>query len=420
MASPSILYALQSGNLYRVAGALAGPGQWTDLNGGIQSFAMASPSTLYALQSGNLYRVDGALAGPGQWTDLNGGVQSLNDVPVANVPYIPANGILFGPDGPSYLDVQQGNENDCWLIASLAEVAARAPLEIEKMFTYIGTEEENGSVVGLYTVRFFNNSGTPEYVTIDTELPAGGSYYDRPTNGVLWVALAEKAYAAANAAGFVTTCYKNVNSYDALGNLNNSGGLSSWALQAITGQTIGSTTNLNNVASDWNAGSLIVLGTSKNKPTDSDKAIEADHAYAVVGYDESSGMFLIMNPWGTDSAGWAPGLDNQVYGLFSTSQEVLLQNFSEEFNGISTASGLAQASLNPIGLTVQWSYTANPPTAGANMQEEPDSVSENRSCLEFNSLQTKGIAEPTEASFSIDNPQSGLLKRWHFEVDYEM
>ena len=71
------------------------------------------------------------------------------------------------------------------------------------MFTYEGTTVENGATVGVYAVRFYDGTATARYVNVDTELPSGGNYYDRPNNGVLWVALAEKAYAEANAAGYV-------------------------------------------------------------------------------------------------------------------------------------------------------------------------------------------------------------------------
>ena len=99
------------------------------------------------------------------------------------------------------------------------------------MFTYQGTTVENGATVGLYSVRFFNGAGVAKYVTVDTELPNGGQWYDQPQNGVLWVALAEKAYAEANGAGYVTTGTPGSDSYNAL-----NAGNPVWALQAITGK----------------------------------------------------------------------------------------------------------------------------------------------------------------------------------------
>ena len=88
------------------------------------------------------------------------------------------------------------------------------------MFTYDGTTVDNGATVGLYTVRFFNTSGSAVYVKVDTELPSGGEYYDHVRNDLgtqaLWVALAEKAYAEANGLGYVTTSNEYQDSYNAL------------------------------------------------------------------------------------------------------------------------------------------------------------------------------------------------------------
>ena len=83
------------------------------------------------------------------------------DHPAADTAYSPVSGSLFGANGPSYLDVHQGAVGDCWLMASLAEVAARNPSDIQNMFTDLGSTTENGSVVELYKVRFFDSAGSP-------------------------------------------------------------------------------------------------------------------------------------------------------------------------------------------------------------------------------------------------------------------
>jgi len=259
--------------------------------------------------------------------------------PAAAVSYSPVNGTLFGANGPSYLDVEQGGLSDCWLLASLAVVATRDPSDIRNMFTYDGTNTESGSVVGIYTVRFFNNAGAPEYVTVDTELPSGGDYYDRPVNGVLWVALAEKAYAEANGKGFVTTSSPGSDSYAALNE-----GYPYWALQAITGKSASDfSINPTNIASAWNAGELIVLATSNP----SSSYIVPSHCYAVVGYNPSISMpFEVYNPWGTNSLGYAPGTyeGHQVYGLFNAPAAFLSQNFTAQSLGTGTAPGLGDHS----------------------------------------------------------------------------
>ena len=161
---------------------------------------------------------------------------------------------LFGGT-PSYKDVAQGKEGDCCLLASLAEVAARNPGDIESMFI------DNGD--GTYTVRFYNGS-TPDYVTVDTYLPSGGYLYDVPQTD-LWAALAEKAYAQENAEGWIGSNHPGVDSYQAL-----DGGWPQWALSAITGlsPTLTTSMNANSVMNAWLQGSFVVLCTG-NRPSSS-------------------------------------------------------------------------------------------------------------------------------------------------------
>ena len=278
------------------------------------------------------------------WANYQSATTFQNSVavnhPASATSYTPVSGSLFGANGPSYLDVRQGAVGDCWLLSSLAEVAARYPLDIENMFTNLGSAMESGSVVELYKVRFFNNAGVPEYVTVDTELPSGGGYYDQPVNGVLWVALAEKAYAEANGAGIVTTQQVGSDSYAALDE-----GQPAWALQAITGMSASSfAINPTNIAAAWNAGQLIVLGSS-SAPASPYIVGDAQgtHAYAVVNYTASSSQpFEVYNPWGADSSGWAPDTFNgqEVYGLFFASAGFLSQNFATQSFGTGTAPGL--------------------------------------------------------------------------------
>jgi hypothetical protein len=171
-------------------------------------------------------------------------------------------------------------------------------------------------------------------VVVDTELPGGGATYAHVVNGVLWAALAEKAYVEANSSGFVTTQQPGKDTYNAL-----NGGDPSWALQAITGgATTDSAINPNNpssIAQAWNSGKLIVLETSA--PTSS--YIVSNHAYAMVGYNVTSYQpFEIYNPWG-DSNGWAPGHSGSVYGLFTANSGFLSQNFCGSVTGIGAAAG---------------------------------------------------------------------------------
>jgi hypothetical protein len=274
-------------------------------------------------------------AGWSGWAPAQNAITLYN--PTASVGYAmpPSNSVLFTSSGPAPTDVTQGAAGDCWYIASLAAVAARSPQSVRNMFTYEGTTVENGVNVPLYMVRFFTSSGQADYVTVDTKLPQGGNYYDHVTNAltgqnILWVALAEKAYAEANGLGYITTANAHSDSYAGL-----NGGDPAKALQSITGkQAYDYSFVAGNLASDWNAGYPIVItsdaGSGANLYVDPNNPyIVGDHAYAVVGYNGSS--FQVLNPWGTYSNGTAPskGYNGQyVWGETWFSPAFLAANFS--------------------------------------------------------------------------------------------
>ena len=186
---------------------------WVNLGGYATEISATTDSTLVARgEDLNSVYADVGAAG---FTYL-GNIPLANPVAATAYSPAPASASLFlasNGDEPSYLDVDQGDVGDCWLMASLAEVAARDPQDIEDMFTYDGTTVDKGATVGLYTVQFFNTNGSAFDVEVNTELPAAGEYYDFVTNGlgteVLWVALAEKAYAEANSVGYVTTSHED-------------------------------------------------------------------------------------------------------------------------------------------------------------------------------------------------------------------
>jgi Calpain family cysteine protease len=207
---------------------------------------------------------------------------------------------LFGSNGPAVTDVAQGNVGDCWFLASLAETAARDPKLIQNMFI------SNGN--GTWTVRFYVN-GTPDFVTVNDELPVstlypsfnGGYAFDAPQNGVLWAALAEKAFVLENLTGRINTAQPGLAAYSALDS-----NMPSVALAAITGNTSlefnvepGMSAEL--IVAALEAGDLVCIGSDSSQ---SNPNIVPDHCYAVVGYNPSSSMpFELFNPWGANSAG---------------------------------------------------------------------------------------------------------------------
>jgi hypothetical protein len=247
---------------------------------------------------------------------------------------------LFGPNGPSFTDVAQGSAGDCWLLASLAETAARDPRIIQNMFI------NNGN--GTWTVRFYVN-GAPDYVTVNDQLPvdtvAGVYAFDQPQNGILWAALAEKAYAQENLSGGVTTGQQGVDSYAALNN-----GYASWALAPITGLssslylvTPGMTSQ--EIAAALQAGDLVCIGTTGSSVQNSH--IVASHWYAVVGYNPSSSMpFEVFNPWGINTYSNTNGA---TWGYFTSNGAFLEQNFYDWGVAGSAApgSGPVNAMLSP-------------------------------------------------------------------------
>jgi Calpain family cysteine protease/Tectonin domain len=318
--SPEV-YAIGGGNAAYVN---TGNG-WTDLGGYVTEIAGTTHSAVYAR---------GEVVSSIYASSSGSGFASVGSTPLAepnaDESYYPAvSGLtLYNGSTPRYLDVKQGSIADCWLLASLAEVADRDPQIIENMFTDDGTAVVNGSTVGVYTVQFYSMNGTRFGIQVDTEFPTTG-YADWVVSDMgtssLWVALAEKAYAEANGLGLVQTNHVGLNSYDSM-----NFGDPAWALHAITGNSAtDNSINTGNIASAWNSGQFIVLCDS----TPSSHYIVASHCYAVVGYNASSSQpFELFNPWGTNSAGWAdfPGQTGGAWGLFTANAAFISQNFNQQ------------------------------------------------------------------------------------------
>jgi hypothetical protein len=128
-------------------------------------------------------------------------------------------GVLSDSLGFNYTDVQQGSMGDCYFLASLAGIAemetyAKASSAIsvagytsalEKMFA---TNTDGGSSAPSWGVRFYDAKGQAQWVTVNNQLvvktgdtlPAYAALNTgKEGSKELWVALAEKAYAQANA-----------------------------------------------------------------------------------------------------------------------------------------------------------------------------------------------------------------------------
>jgi len=250
-----------------------------------------------------------------------------NNIP-DTVVYKTAQGVLFGPNGPSPNDIAQGWVPDCYFMSALGEIAQQSPQTIQVALSadFSGlltgeTAQHSGLLTGeiaqqspqtiqsmfinnhdgTYTVRFFeydaaNNTWQADYVTVNLELPvlqqsgqfAFADWYQggRPTtytdtSAVLWPALAEKAYAQLAAEGWSrstgpggsgnnsTPSDWNTNSYDALAY---GDGV---ALQQIGGSNItqnvvlakASTSDETALEQAFAHGSLVIFGSLAQEPS---------------------------------------------------------------------------------------------------------------------------------------------------------
>jgi Ca2+-binding RTX toxin-like protein len=230
-----------------------------------------------------------------------GDMPAIGDTGGTTVQYQQMAGNLIGAGGPSYTEVAQGLTGDCYYMAALGEVALHSPQTIVNMFT------DNGD--GTYSVRFYHNRA-PVYVTVNRELPVeagkmkrwfadwGNTVNTDPSN-VLWVALAEKAYAQLNESGWIgqdgTNSYKGID-----------GGFSADAIYQLTGVSA-SNTNVTNwlgqsSQSDfWKAFNQHKAMTLSSKNSGTNSFIVTNHVYMVIGF--SAGKYELYNPWGYDYAG---------------------------------------------------------------------------------------------------------------------
>ena len=199
---------------------------------------------------------------------------------------------LFGSAGISASEPSQGGIGDCYLIAAVVEVALDQPGLIASMFT------DNGN--GTYGVRFYAPDGAATYVTVSDATPNGDRTAHTP-QGTQWVTLLEKAYVTymAEFSGTANTWSAIAGGWD--------GGLS-----AITGKadnfyicaytaskTAWETSVDKAVISALGAGEEVLFGSFiDDKGSNGKTDLVSDHMFAVIGFDQTTGDFILRNPWG--------------------------------------------------------------------------------------------------------------------------
>jgi hypothetical protein len=197
---------------------------------------------------------------------------------------------LFGPNGPSVLDIDQGALGDCWILAGLGAIANQNPDVIRS------------NVVDFGDGTFGVHLGTSFY-RVDNDLPvamAGDqtlAYTGVGQGGSLWVSIIEKAYTHYRTPG--------ANSYISI-----EGGFTTDLYQAFRLDGMGSL-----IFSQF--GNASSLGAAIKQVVDAGKAptigiqtpitgmLLSSHQYIVMGYDldgltgEVTNVIL-RNPWGID------------------------------------------------------------------------------------------------------------------------
>jgi hypothetical protein len=240
----------------------------------------------------------------------------LPKLDVAGATYKAAAGTLFGANGPQGSDVAQGAGDDCYFLSNLGEAAQQAPQVIQNMFI------DNGD--GTDTVRFFEydnstKSITPHYVTVNRELPvnakgefvyANAWFGGRQTNidnsqNILWVALAEKAYAQLAEQGWSRANWSpqdDVNAYASIAFGNNriagqqiTGNISAVWVSLAAGTSSQVTATMNTLAANFQKGDLITICTEDRNMTD--PHLNKDHVYFVTAIDTQDDTITLTNPF---------------------------------------------------------------------------------------------------------------------------
>ena len=225
--------------------------------------------------------------------------------------YRAASGSLF-VGAPNYSNEKQGMLGDCYFIAAVGSLGTTNADAVRNMFV------DNGD--GTYTVRFYggtygafynqdgtisdgfaNGTGIADYVTVDRFLPSTSSGAFAYSNygaslsnsgNVLWIALAEKAYAQWNATG--KSGRTPANTYASI----EGGWMSNVNAQVLgynsTRYMVSNSANKTALVNALAAGRAVTIGTTGNATL-----MVSSHAYSITGYDAATDKFSIFNPWGT-------------------------------------------------------------------------------------------------------------------------
>lgn len=215
--------------------------------------------------------------------------------------YTQTQGTLFGSSGQARIgDIDQGSfMGNCAFLAALgATFAPQAGDAGNSMSTVINNMIlDNGD--NTYTIRFYapgsNGQMEAQYVTVDRRLATqdGRHFGARINNGVLWVALTERAYAQWR------EWREGQPGYNLIGNGDNL----SRPLQFVTGRRASefyTTYTFEQISNGLQTGRALTAGRYESTSTD---LIVGGHAYSITqAYVDSTGQqrVVVRNPWGID------------------------------------------------------------------------------------------------------------------------
>lgn len=297
----------------------------------------------------------------GSWllgTDLPSSSVSMRGYSTFSVSYATSTAPLYAAAGPSISNINQGYLGDCYLLSSLGEVANQDSSLITNMITVNGN--------GTYGVRFFVN-GAADYVTVDSQLADGGNIFNKSPD--IWASIVETAYAEFQASGNTTGGATSAgDSFSGIGN----GGSPEEALEEITGAS--QITDFDSTRSSWqkvtynsnlaftgvtmsqtNAGVLatlvgdlsahddVVLGSETNATDASGRTtLVASHAMSIYGYDSTTGLLEVRNPWGVAyGQTWDTTFEVSLNTLMADGDQITADNA-----GAATPASLMTASSN--------------------------------------------------------------------------
>jgi hypothetical protein len=356
----------------------------------------------------------------GKWflgTDLPS-VSNISGVNTGSVRYTSTSGTVFGVAGPQMSEINQGLIGDCYLCAALSELAAYNPGVLQSMIVSNGNDT--------YGVRFYVN-GSAQYVTVNNQLPNGGTFFQTGPN--LWGALVEKAYAQLQAGGDVTGGSTGFygNSYATIGN----GGYPWYTLEELTGATLITNIVSNYNHSSWNINYLsqslsFVSGTVGNTTQDilsvlitalsngndvllasyttahdsqGRITLEASHAFSIYGYDALTGLLELHNPWGTSTKqNWATTFEVSLSTLLAAGDVITIDNLSGNGNPTAPINSVAANASSLAGIAAAITVT----DVASNVLANLDALQANTKLLAISLTDSRPVLSISSSSLQHD------------------